>query len=234
MALAILPTTSACVFSHKPHLPYTVNTPLGENDFLILGFMGGRDSWNKDCNLRRLVLKLRSLGPAIHAETLENTKRAAALDLIRRAIDRNQNGTLDPRELASARLVLYGQSFGGAAVVKLAWQLKAIGVPVLLTVQIDSVGRGDKVIPSNVARAANMFQRNGRIIHGEPEIVAEDRAKTTIIGNFEFDYRQKKIDISMVPWHKKIFRVDHNKIEQDPDVWAKVEELILQVIKENS
>jgi thioesterase domain-containing protein len=69
---------------------------------------------------------------------------------------------------------LYGQSFGGAAVVKLARQLDKLGVPVLLTVQIDSVGRGDARIPPNVARAASLFQRNGVLISGEAPIVAED------------------------------------------------------------
>ena len=47
-------------------------------------------------------------------------------------------------------LVMYGQSFGGAAVVKLARQLQAMSLPVLLTIQIDSVGRDDSVIPQNV------------------------------------------------------------------------------------
>src|SRR5262249_7280182 len=81
---------------------------------------------------------------------------------------------------------------GGAATVKLARQLKTMSVPVLLTVQIDSVGRGDKIIPSNVAPAANLFQRNGLFIRGEPQIIPEDPVKTTIVGNFEFDYTKKR------------------------------------------
>jgi len=43
---------------------------------------------------------------------------------------------------------------------------------VLLTVQVDSVnkvGQNDEVIPANVARAANFYQRNG-MLHGEPAI----------------------------------------------------------------
>jgi hypothetical protein len=80
-------------------------------------------------------------------------------------------------------LILYGQSFGGAAVVKLARELEVMGVPVLLTVQVDSVGRGDGIIPANVARAANLFQRNGLFIRGEPKIRAQDPSRTTIIGN---------------------------------------------------
>jgi len=210
---------------------FTTNIPWGEKNLLILGFMGGRDAWNTDNHLRRLALKLRSIkNPLVYAETLENKKRGLAIELIRKAFDRNRDGELDEQERTSVRLILYGQSFGGAATVKLARQLKTMSVPVLLTVQIDSVGRGDKIIPSNVARAANLFQRNGLFIRGEPQILPEDPVKTTIVGNFEFDYAQKRIDISQVPWHKRIFRVAHNRIEHDSDVWAKVEELILDAI----
>ncbi len=232
IAISLLPVT-ACLFSHgQRYRHFTTPTPLAQKHFLILGFMGGRDPWNADNNLQRLALKLRRANnPFLHVETVENTKRDLAIQLIRNAFDRNQDNRLDEQELATTRLILYGQSFGGAAVVKLAWQLKAMNVPVLLTIQVDSVGRSDKLIPSNVARAANLFQRNGRIIRGEPQIVPEDSGRTTIIGNFEFDYRHKKIDISMVPWHKKIFRVDHNKIEHDPDVWAKVEGLIRDAVR---
>src|SRR5438552_15082299 len=95
--------------------------------------------------------------PLVYAETLENKKRALAIELIRNAFDRNQDGQLDERERASVRLILYGQSFGGAAVVTLARQLKKMNVPVLLTVQINSVGRGDQVIPPNVDRSANLI-----------------------------------------------------------------------------
>ena len=181
------------------------------------------------CAIR--ALKLRSIkDPLVYAETLENKKRGLAIELIRKAFDRNGDGELNEQERTSVRLILYGQSFGGAATVKLARQLKTMSVPVLLTVQIDSVGRGDKIIPSNVAPAANLFQRNGLFIRGEPQIIPEDPVKTTIVGNFEFDYTKKRIDISQVPWHKRVFRVAHNRIEHDSDVWAKVEELILDAI----
>ena len=223
---------TGCIFSYgQRYHHFTTPTPLREKSLLILSFMGGRDAWDTDNNLRRLALKLRSMtNPLVYAETLENKKRALAIELIRNAFDRNQDGQLDEQERASVRLILYGQSFGGAAVVTLARQLKKMNVPVLLTVQIDSVGGRDKVIPPNVAYAANLFQRNGLLIRGEPQIVPEDPVKTTIIGNFEFDYMEKKIDVSQVPWHKRIFRVAHNQIEHDPEVWAKVEELILNAI----
>ena len=88
-----------------------------------------------------------------------------------------------------------------------------------------------RCVPSNVTRAANLFQTNGWFIRGEPEIRAEDPARTTITGNFKFDYSHKQIDVSGVPFMKKAFRIAHTRMEYDPDVWTKVEELILESIK---
>ncbi|HUE83423.1 MAG TPA: hypothetical protein VMM84_15015 [Pyrinomonadaceae bacterium] len=199
---------------------------------LVIGFMGGRESWNnRKRGVRKLALKLRAMNlPGVHVETVENKKRRVAVELIRKAFDRDQDGRLDERERASVRLIVYGQSFGGAAVVKLARQLKQMNVPVLLTIQVDSVGRGDKVIPANVMRAANLFQRDGLIIKGERQIRAEDASKTTIVGNFKFDYDGKKIDLSEVSWLKRLFQAAHTKMDHDPEVWALVEKTILEVI----
>lgn len=225
---------SGCVFVRgQQYLHFTTRTPLPEDRMLILGFLGGREPWdNPHRNVRKLALKLRAEWAAqVQVETIENTKRHLALELIRRAFDRNEDGSLDAQEQARIKLILYGQSFGGAAVVKLARQLQQMHVPVLLTVQVDSVGRNDGLIPANVARAANLFQRNGKLIRGEPEIRAEDPLRTTILGNFAFDYREKKIDLSEVSWLKKAFRTAHTQMDFDPAVWTKVEELIVNEIK---
>jgi hypothetical protein len=103
-------------------------------------------------------------------------------------------------------------------------------VPVLLTLQVDSVGRGDKLIPSNVARAANLFQRDDVFIKGEREIRPEDPSRTTIIGNFKFSYSGQKIDLSEVSWLKRLLQTAHTKMDHDPKVWAFVERTILDLI----
>ena len=232
VAVLCLVLSSCSIVHGQRYQDFTTPTPLKEGDFLVVGFMGGRESWdNHKRGVRKLALKLRAANlPGVHVETVENKKRRLAVELIRHAFDRDQDGRLDERERASARVIVYGQSFGGAAVVKLARQLKEMGVPVLLTVQVDSVGRGDKVIPSNVARAANLFQRDGLIIKGERDIRPEEPGKTTIIGNFKFDYGGKKIDLSEVSWLKRLFQAAHTKMDHDPEVWALVERIILDVI----
>jgi hypothetical protein len=230
--LCLLLSTSGILVRAQNYEDFTTKTPLKDGDVLVVGFMGGRESWdNHQRGVRKLALRLRSMNlPGVHVETVENKKRRMAVELIRNAFDRDRDGRLDERERASARVIVYGQSFGGAAVVKLARQLKKMGVPVLLTLQVDSVGRGDKVIPSNVARAANLFQRDGLIIKGEREIRPEDPSRTMIIGNFKFDYSRKKIDLAEVSWLKRLFRTAHTKMDHDPEVWALVEKTILDVI----
>lgn len=228
----VLPAQLSCLFFHgQRYRDFSVATPLPARQHLVLGFLGGRESWDDpDQGVRQLALKLRGMKIDAAVETVENKKRDLALRLIADCFDRDRDGRLDDREKGRVRLILYGQSFGAAAVVKLARQLQARQIPVLLTVQIDSVGRGDAVIPPNVASAANLFQNNGLLIKGESEIRAEDPERTRILGNFRFDYSKKKIDLSGVNWFKRLFRVAHTKMGQDPEVWQLVERLILEAL----
>ncbi|MGH9858090.1 MAG: hypothetical protein ACRD4B_09635, partial [Acidobacteriota bacterium] len=216
--------------SHQRYHHFQTNTPLADRDLLVIGFPGGRVRWDdRRDGVRRLALELRAAHvPRLHVETVENRNRGLALQLVKNAFDKNSDGVLSEGEKSSARLILYGQSFGGAAVIKFAHQLNDLKIPVILTVQIDSVGRGDAVIPENVRNAANLFQRKGKIIRGEPQIRAQNSESTKIIGNFEYKYSKKDIDLSGMPWHKKIFRTDHSKMNLDPRVWNHVKDLVLQ------
>jgi len=234
LTVCLLGVLTGSGVSAQRYEDFTTQTPLDERSVLIVGFMGGRESWNNERRgVRRLGLKLRSMNLAgVHVETVENTRRFVALRLVRQAFDRSGDGRLDNAERASARLILYGQSFGGAAVIKFARQLEAIGVPILLTVQVDSVGRGDAVIPANVARAINLFQRDGLTVRGEREIRAADPGRTTILGNHRFTYKGRKIDLSEVSWFKRLLQRAHTKMDHDPAVWALVEKTILDVLRE--
>ena len=152
LALFLLPLSFACFLSQgQRYYDFKTPTPLPRDHLLILGFLGGREPWDsRNSGVRKLALRLRRMNlPGVSVETVENKKRDLAIQLIRRSLDLDGDGKASPKK-THARLVMYGQSFGGAAVVKLARQLQAMSLPVLLTIQIDSVGRDDSVIPQNV------------------------------------------------------------------------------------
>ena len=213
---------------------FSTPTPIEENQTLILGFLGGRESWDDSSRgVRQLALKIDAMNfPDVHVETLENRKRDLAMELIQNSFDSNQDGFLDERERSTVRLIMFGHSLGGAAVVKLSHNLKEMGIPVLLTVQVDSVGftYDDHVIPSNVRSAANLYQRDGWVLVGEDEIIPEDSEKTKIIANVRYDYKDKEVDMSEVPWERRLLSVPHSKMDADPEVWSTVEQLILSEI----
>jgi hypothetical protein len=225
---------SGCQARGQRYSDIQIPTPISPKGTLIIGFMGGRDSWrDQGVGVGRLAAKLRkSELNGVHIETVENLKRSLALRFVKNSLDRDGNGQLDDSERSSARIILYGQSFGGAAVVKFARQLNEIGVPVLLTVQIDSVGRGDEIIPANVRTAANFYQNNGKIIRGANNIRAADPNRTTILFNRRIDYRNRHVQVRKLPWYKKAFRSDHVKMDSDPEVWQDVELLILRALEQ--
>ena len=206
--------------------------PLKPGDTLVVGFLGGLDRWdNNHRGVRKLALRLRDLGlPGVHVETASNHRRGEARKLILKALDLNRDGRLDPGEISQARIILYGQSLGGAAVVKLARELEARGVPVLLTVQVDSVGLNDGAIPANVAVAANLYQKEPLSITGRKSILAADPARTRISGNIRYSYPFWRADVEPESWPRRIFGGGHAKMEADPAVWAAVQGLILDAL----
>jgi hypothetical protein len=207
-------------------------TPLPPNSLLVVGFLGAWEEWdNPKRSVRKVALSVREKGwPGVYVETAGNHSRSVVRRFVREAFDRNRDGRIDRAEAASAQLILYGQSFGGAAAVYLARELQRDKIPVRLTVQVDSVGRRDNVIPANVRRAVNFFQNDPGPIRGQARIVAEDAAKTTILGNFQHFYLFRDIDMSDYPAAARKLGLSHWKMDNDPLVWAQVEGLILAEI----
>ncbi len=165
-----------------------------------------------------------------YVQVFENRHRRAAYNTIIRLLDRNHDGVLSEDEKAQARIILYGQSWGAATVLLLARQLNRTGIPVLLTVQVDTVSRlwrNDKTIPPNVRAAANFYQRHG-LVRGQPHIVAADPARTQIVGNFLFDYKESPVKCEGYSWLDRHVTPSHMQIECDPSVWTQVENLVRQ------
>jgi len=171
----------------------------------------------------------------IYVQTFENRHRKEALRAVLSHLSADGEAVLSENEKHAARIILYGHSLGGSAVIHLARELEKRGIPVLLTVQIDSVssiGQHDGVIPPNVARAANFYQPNGAI-HGNSAIRAEDPSKTKIIGNFKFEYKAHPVACPEYPWYERVFAKTHTEIACDPQVWSQVEALIRQQIRQS-
>ncbi len=210
---------------------FTTPLPVRKGDAIVVGFLGGFESWNDPHrSVWRVAQALRQSG--IYADTVENRRRNVAKKMILRALDWNHDGKLDAEERAGARIVLYGQSLGGDAAIHVAKALNEMNIPVLLTVQVDSVGLHDAVIPPNVAAAINFYQHEPLTFQGRREIRAADPERTRILGNFQLNYENKIIDESSATWVRRTFGGAHAKMELDPEVWGRVEELILEAARE--
>lgn len=205
-------------------------TPLPPGSTLVIGFLGGYDRWSDEHrSVRRIILNMRNQ-PGVYAESVSNHHRRVALKLIRHALDTNRDGRLELEEKTTARIVLFGQSWGGAATIATARDLERLGIRVLLTVQVDSIGMNDGLVPPNVDAAVNFYQRDPLTIQGRGEIRAEDPARTAILGNFQETYRSRSVDESNASWPRKVLGGSHVKLEQDPAVWNRVEQYITDAI----
>jgi hypothetical protein len=197
---------------------------------IVIGFVGGFIAHDNPVHSEvQLAARLRKEYPTgVDVETFESYRGERAHRKILTLLDTNNDGILTADEKRNARIIIYGHSWGGAESVVLARMLARDGIPVLLTLQVDSVSRpgtNDTTIPANVAQAANFYQSNG-LVHGNHEIRAADSARTRIIGNFKFDYESSPLKCSEYPWYDRIFVKPHTQIECDPAVWDQVESLI--------
>jgi hypothetical protein len=213
-----------------PTIPPASHQPGASSPIIVIGFVGGfvrhDDSVHSPV---QLAARLRQEYPSgVYVEAFENRQREKAHNTIVRLLDANHDGTLSPDEKQKARIIIYGMSWGASETVMLARELQAEGIPVLLTIQVDSVSKtrqNDVLIPANVAEAANFYQPDG-LLHGRPEIRAADPARTRILGNSRFDYKAHPIPCPKYPWYDRFFAKSHTEIECDPAVWKQVESLI--------
>jgi pimeloyl-ACP methyl ester carboxylesterase len=197
---------------------------------IVIGFVGGFVRHDDRVHTEiQLADRLREeYASGISVQTFENHRGKEAHKAILRLLDANGDGTLSPAEKQNARVIIFGHSWGASETVELARQLEKDGVPVVLTIQVDSVhkiGEDDALIPANVSQAVNFYQLDG-LLHGLPEIRAADPARTHILGNFRSDYKAKPMTCGQYPWYDRLIMKPHIQIECDPAVWTQVESLI--------
>jgi hypothetical protein len=197
---------------------------------IVTGFVGGHvrhdDAHHPEVQLADTLHRLN--GSSVDAEVFENRHRARAFRKILRLLDTDHDGVLTADEKRVARIIIYGHSWGGSETVTLARELQTENIPVLLTIQVDSIrkpGEEDAAIPANVKRAINFYQTRGPL-HGRRKIRAVDPGKTTILGNLRMTYEDHPVNCDGYPWFARTFTRTHIEIENDPRVWEQITAMI--------
>jgi hypothetical protein len=180
--------------------PIPANETSAKPPAIIIGFVGGFIAHDNPVHSEvQLAARLRKEFPAgVDIETYESYRGENARQAILKLLGANHDGNLTVEEKQNARIIIYGHSWGGAEAIYLARALEKDGIPVLLTVQVDSIcapGKDDLTIPANVAQAANFYQAHG-LLRGHHNIRAANPSRTRIIGNFESDYQKSGLTCS--------------------------------------
>lgn len=204
--------------------------PVKPGETLVLGITGGWDRWDNPVRaIRRTAIAIkRKQLPGVWVETVENHSLDLGVRLVREANDFDRDGTLSPEEAGRARVVLFGQSLGGRAVLRLARMLETMGVPVQFALVVDGYGRDTYSVPANVRRAGNIYQRDHWFVKGARAIHAADTSRTELLINRRITYkgREKTIDANEHYWLKRFFMGAHVLLEYDKELWDDIERMI--------
>jgi hypothetical protein len=214
----------ACLRQRAAMADVTVPNPI------IIGFVGGFVKHDDPKHPEvQFAAYLRERYPsAIHAEVFSNHQGQEALRRVLQLLDTDGDGAVTTVEKERASIIIYGHSWGASQTVTFARELERHGVPVRLTVQVDSIakpGQHDSMIPANVESAVNFYQSRG-LLHGRPTILAADPSRTKILGNYWMTYPDHRINCDNYRWLVRVFNKPHHEIENDPRVWDKVASLI--------
>lgn len=197
---------------------------------IVIGFVGGFISHDNPHHSEvQLAARLRQACPSgVEVETFESYHKGKARKRVLSLLDTNHDGTLTLDEKQKARIIIYGHSWGGSAALAVARRLEKDGIPVLLTVQVDSISKlaaRATLAGMTASFLRNMYQPHG-LLHGQSEIRAADPARTRILGNFRFEYKTGSYSCEKYPWYDRAFVKAHTQIECDLRVWQQAESLI--------
>jgi pimeloyl-ACP methyl ester carboxylesterase len=229
LAAALLPRADAQLASLALD-KVNLTASAAERPLIVIGFMGGNVRASNLIHREATVAEeLQQRYPErLHAAVFANHDWQKALRTVLQLLDATGHGEPSAAEKNAARIVIYGHSWGASETVTLARRLNQLRIPVLLTIQVDSVEKSnedDRSIPPNVRQAVNFYQTEG-LLHGRSLIAAMDPTQTTILGNYQSSYRDHPVACPDFPWFARTFMKPHIEIENDPTVWSKVETLI--------
>ncbi len=139
--LAFLTALTLGIFLHGTPVAADSAAAATISPVIVIGFVGGYVHGDNMIHSEvQLAAKLRSMYPeGVYAESLANHRAKSAYPEIVRLLDTNRDGALTPAEKHGARIILYGHSWGASQALALARRLQQSGIPVLLTIQVDSV-----------------------------------------------------------------------------------------------
>ncbi len=121
----------------------------------------------------------------------------------------SHDGPLTPEELQQApKVILVGHSMGGWAMLSVARDLRSREIPVVLTIQVDSVGLTDHTIPRNVKSAA-IFHANDVLVFMTTKTVKRE----------DPNYTKMVADI-------RVAGAGHESITRDP----RIRELVMDMV----
>jgi hypothetical protein len=220
---AIAHSQQAILLEARP----TIAPPV--RNVIIIGFVGGFVSRNDTKHPEvQFAAYLRDRYPSIHVDVFGNHYGQKALDDVIRLLDTNHDGVLSSLEKEQATVIIYGHSWGATETVEFAHKLSEMGIPITLTIQVDTIRKpGHKIssIPPNVANAINFYQTKGPL-HGQPEITAADPIHTKILGNIQMTYENRPINCGNYSWYSRTINKPHHMIENDFRVWDELATLI--------
>ena len=199
---------------------------------IVIGFLGGfaksGDAKHPEVGFGDY---LRERYPsAAQVSVVSNHEQRRVMADVLRLLDTDHNGILTDEEKGRAHIILYGHSWGASEAAAFARELEPLGIPVLLTIQIDIVpkpGQKPVLMPRNVEGAVNFFQSESEgMLHGRSEVVAEDPQRTKILGNIRMGYQGRHVDCRNYPWLARTFNKPHHEIENDARVWSQIATMI--------
>ena len=168
---------------------------------IVAGFRGAiEDPNDRSSGVVSIRNRLRSLGHAdLCARVFSPYHQGRALKWILAQFHLNLSATPSEEEVArEPKVILYGYSLGGWAMMAVARHLGKENVPVQLGVAVDAMWPASKTVPPNVREAANFYQRKSWLMRGRDHIRAQDSELTQIVVNERLD-RPGHFSIDLAP-----------------------------------
>ena len=201
----------------------------GSARVVVVGFTGWLEPHGPpDSGIRVLTRRIDGMGDQGVAALLYGYGqwRQAAAEVLRLA----HSSPDSPGRLRQPLIVACGHSLGANAMGKFARLLGQSGLEVSLAVYIDAFSAEKSKVPANVACAINFYQRaglfKGLLVRGQSGLVAEAPGRTTLLGSYLLQPRDKPPKVKPRPF-RRLFFEQHYLLAHD----ARVQGFICQAVR---